>query len=102
MDAIEEIGFSQGCEVDESRVERKYENVTLLVDVDVEPGGKVMKIFDTSDFERNGIIGFYQLLPKELFDRLGGEPIREALIPGCTVYKMKDGRWLWRVDRDEF
>jgi hypothetical protein len=99
--SIEEIAFAQGMDLDDDLIDEKFENVTIIMNVFVDPEGSTKRIYDTSYFNKHNVIAFNQYLPRDVYNALGEDTVKSGIIPGCTVCKMKDGRILWRVEKKE-
>ena len=149
----EELAFVQGeADIPEEAIDQKFINAILLCHIEKNPfDGDVWKIVDTSNYEKNHIIGLTYFVQPDTFEDLKNavsvdkikdnvrqkiidaiydeddavdedfidEIIEQAydeiveedydideehgtmtrpLLPHCTVYHLKDGRWLWRQE----
>jgi len=124
----EEIDFIQGrTDIPDKRILNKYLHVGIIYKVAKSATNSDYKIFDVSEYEKNNVIGltyFVQEQDFEMFKRkaitriMAGIDLDElddesreilqaglaqdnfiSIIDDCTVYQLKDGRWLWRENR---
>ena len=97
--------------IKDEEIEEKFENVTLIFNV--QKANTTQQVFDTSLYLEKNIIGLtyfvqeqdygnlrqaiYTALKKDGFEEEEIQEIWEKpeIIPEATVYKMKDGRWIW-------
>jgi energy-converting hydrogenase A subunit M len=67
------------------------------------------QIYDTSLYMKNHVIGLTQFVQKQVLEQVAQElnvDIEDildgadsgAVIEDCTVYQLKDGKWLWRPE----
>ena len=92
LQSMKEERFQQdGIILGDDDVEICYEDVKLLIHIrpDKNNKGIPVKIFDMSNVERKGLIGFEYLVPYNYEEATG-------LIPHATVCVLTSGEILWR------
>ena len=110
--------FNGDIEIPEEDIEKAYYNVLTVCKVEVKddlPDDVIEKIIDVSQYEKNHIIGLTFFVQKQECEKLKAQLDESAeeeenfinqlihcedinpFIPDCTFYKMKDGRWLFRL-----
>lgn len=112
-----QLQFYETGEMDEKWVQQRFDNVTLLIQVQEREEAQVEKIFDFSLYEKMNIVGLTYYMRREDARELASDKLEEiaqqfelddeevgnivlqsiAVQPQSTVIQMKDGTWLWRM-----
>jgi hypothetical protein len=111
-DMDEEVNFLVGnIDIPEEKIEKKFLNVMIFYQIEQKDVQSPVKIFDTSQYEKNHLIGLTYFVQPQMFQQLktqfgvralrvdNGQEVVRAFLGNCRVYQLKDGRWLWRSDR---
>ena len=93
----------------EEMILEKYPNATILYTLERATGNEdFAQIYDTSLYMKNGIIGLTQFVQEQILEKIMAQEEFQAqdiidmaqniIIPNCTVYHLKNGMWLWRIN----
>lgn len=96
----------------EEMILEKYPNATMLYNLERAAGNEdFAQIYDTSLYLKNGIIGLTQFVQEQVLEEIAAQKKLQAqdvidiakniIIPNCTVYQLKNGMWLWRINEND-
>lgn len=104
---MEELAFTQGnISFSDEDLAAKFEHVTVLYTLII--NNDIFKVFDISKYESNNLIAITEHIDKKIEqmlceEELGKERLQKMMdgvfITDCSVINLKDGRWMWRINR---
>lgn len=87
----------------------EYPDATILYSLECAAENEdFAQIYDTSLYLKNRIIGLTQFVQEQILEEIAAqndlqaqdiiEMTQDVIIPNCTVYQLKNGMWLWRMN----